>query len=371
MSESSFQDIKNWLNQLPGASKTLTTPSILPSPPSTSGYHHKRRASMASTQHSCPSKRHRIADDRTITPTRDVLNQLRLANPPVICGPLSSSPMPESARTLRKLLTDGFGHNIIPRGLESRIRAFDSISAEDIPGTAYFDSNTMSDAALDKIWHDLKRIYVVVPILNSSIQGWELLQLISVQSQQIDPSLIPRFKNAIGKIKADYALSFTCRDPSVQDFYDQISLGGHGYQISQTKDAFTKRVLLFSGVEVRSDDGGKKEALAQLAIWLSAGLEKTQQMREQVKGEGDDLADWALPNIGLIVIGHDWYAYLAYKVGSEVHVAGPISAIISDTRTIYGILKVRDLIKRVAEYATQIYWPWIRDEILHTLASQA
>jgi hypothetical protein len=45
-----------------------------------------------------------------------------------------------------------------------------------------------------------------------------------------------------------------------------ISLGGHGYQISQTTDAFTKRGLLFSGMEVKSDDGGKKEELAQLAI---------------------------------------------------------------------------------------------------------
>jgi hypothetical protein len=54
----------------------------------------------------------------------------------------------------------------------------------------------------------------------------------------------------------------------VRDFYDKISLGGHGYQISQTTDAFTERVLLFSGIEVKLDDGGKKEALAQLAIWL-------------------------------------------------------------------------------------------------------
>lgn len=71
-------------------------------------------------------------------------------------------------------------------------------------------------------------------------------------------------------------------------------------------------------MEVKSDDGGKKEALAQLAIWLAAGLEKIRQLGEQVKGEGKDPADWLLPNIGLTIIGHDWYIYLAYKAGNEV-----------------------------------------------------
>lgn len=135
MSESSFQDIGNWLDQLSGASEAPTPPSTLPSPLSTiSGHRQKRRASMASARDSSPSKRPRIADDRTITsefslrsttttsrqvsPTRDILNQLRLADPSIICGPLALGSTPESAITLRKRLTDGFGHNIIPRGLE-------------------------------------------------------------------------------------------------------------------------------------------------------------------------------------------------------------------------------------------------------------
>jgi hypothetical protein len=137
---------------------------------------------------------------------------------------------------------------------------------------------------------------VVQPILTSSIQWCQLLQLVSVQSQQIDPSLLPRSKNA--------------RDASVRGFYDKISLGGHGYQISQTTDAFTKRILLFSGMEVKSDDGGKKEALAQLAIWLAAGLEKVRQLGEQVRAEGEDSINWLLPSVGLTIIGHDWYIYL-------------------------------------------------------------
>ncbi|KAL3439785.1 hypothetical protein BJX65DRAFT_315415 [Aspergillus insuetus] len=169
---------------------------------------------MATPRDSSPSKRPRLADDRTITseislrsttttsrqvsPTRDILNQLRLADPPVVCGPTVSR-TPDSAIVLRKRLTDGFGHKIIPRGLESRIRAFDSLSADEIPETAYYDSSTLSDAALDDLWAELEKICldasqcdiygkdenawcldVVQPILTSSIQGCQLLQLVSV-----------------------------------------------------------------------------------------------------------------------------------------------------------------------------------------------
>ncbi|PWY78011.1 hypothetical protein BO94DRAFT_183977 [Aspergillus sclerotioniger CBS 115572] len=249
MSESSFQDIENWLDQLSGASEAPTPPLTLPRPLSTiSGYRQKRRVSMASARDSSPSKRPRIADDRTIT----------------------------SEISLRSTTTTS---------RQSRIRAFDPFSADEIPKTAFSDSSTLSDVDLDELWSELKTICfdarqcdiygkdenawcldVVQPILISSIKGCQLLQLIS--SQQIGPSILPRSKNALSKInkKADYTLSFTCRDTSVRYFYDRISLGGHGYQLSQTTDAFTKRVLLFSGMEVKSDEGSKKEALAELAI---------------------------------------------------------------------------------------------------------
>lgn len=118
--------------------------------------------------------------------------------------------------------------------------------------------------------------------------------------------------------KADYALAFSCRDPEVSSLYERVSLGGHGYAISQTTDAFNKRTILFSGVEVKPDDGGeKKEALAQLAIWLSGNLEKMRRLGELAKGPLDQ-ADWLLPTIGYTVVGHDWYVYIAYRLGNEV-----------------------------------------------------
>lgn len=72
--------------------------------------------------------------------------------------------------------------------------------------------------------------------------------------------------------KANYAFSFSRRDQELSKLYEKVSPGEHAYQISQTE------TISSAGIEVRPDDGGKKEALAQLAIWLTANLEKTRQL---------------------------------------------------------------------------------------------
>ncbi|KAE8381618.1 hypothetical protein BDV26DRAFT_289258 [Aspergillus bertholletiae] len=184
---------------------------------------------------------------------------------------------------------------------------------------------------------------VVQPILRTPTNDTPKLQLTSVYAIAT---------NRYGSFTHDYALSFSCRDPEVSNLYERVSLGGHGYSISQTTDAFNKRTILFSGVEVKPDDGGKKEALAQLAIWLSANLEKMRRLGELVK-RPLDVTDWLLATIGYTVVGHDWHVYIAYRIGDEVHVVGPISAVLADTRSTYGILKLRDLDSRRCSLSPQ------------------
>ncbi|KAE8407142.1 hypothetical protein BDV37DRAFT_280398 [Aspergillus pseudonomiae] len=326
---------------------------------------------------------------RQVSPTRDIFNQLRLAKPAIICEPQASGLIPNTVLSLRKRLTDGFGQKVIPRAFESRIRASDPAGAEDIPDSAYFDSTHMSDTILDAMWSELEEIRlearycdmygkdenawcldVVQPILRLSLKDESKLQLTNVQSQQIDGDLLPIVKNNLTRInkKADYSFSYSCRDPEVCEIYQKVSLGGPGYKISHTTDAFTKRTILFSGIEVKADDGGKKEALAQLAIWLSANLERLVRLGELVKGPLNP-TDWLFPTVGYTVIGHDWFTYIAYRVGNEVHVIGPISSVLVDTRSTYGILKLCDLERRVKEYAVREYWPWIRKEVLYPLAT--
>ncbi|KAE8351284.1 hypothetical protein BDV28DRAFT_137442 [Aspergillus coremiiformis] len=413
-------NVASWLEELPDTLRSIRPEDLLSSNLTTSPsqVERQKRARSSSRQPS-PSKRRRAdvddTDQRTsvtsdisisdrtklrssasnpsrqVSPTRDIFNQLRLAKPAIICEPQASGFIPNAVLSLRKRLTDGFGQKIIPRGLESRIRASDPAGAEDIPDSAYFDSTHISDTALDAMWRDLEEIRlearycdiygkdenawcldVVQPILRSSLKDKPQLQLTNVQSQQIDGDLLPIVKNNLTRInkKADYSFSFSCRDPEVCDLYERVSLGGPGYQLSHTTDAFTKRTILFSGIEVKADDGGKKEALAQLAIWLSANLERLVRLGELVQGTPVlDPTNWLFPTVGHTVIGHDWFTYIAYRVGNEVHVVGPISSVLVDTRSTYGILKLRDLEHRVNEYAISEYWPWIRKEVLYPLAT--
>jgi len=81
-------------------------------------------------------------------------------------------------------------------------------------------------------------------------------------------------------------------------------------------DANTKRLALFSGIEVKQENGGKDEALAQLAIWLSAGLENVRRLGE-LGQKRQYLGEELRPTVGWTVIGHDWHTYIAYRASKD------------------------------------------------------
>jgi len=133
--------------------------------------------------------------------------------------------------SLWRHLTEAFGDKVIPQDLKTRIHEYDPIGAKEIPNSAYFDSDHLSDSMLDSLWDELKRIFfearhcdmygkdenawcldVVQPILSSQFHGANQLQLLSVQSQQINASLLPMMRNNPSRInkKTDYAFSFSC-----------------------------------------------------------------------------------------------------------------------------------------------------------------
>ncbi|KAH8710129.1 hypothetical protein GQ44DRAFT_742923 [Phaeosphaeriaceae sp. PMI808] len=158
---------------------------------------------------------------------------------------------------------------------------------------------------------------VVHPTLRLALKGYSLLKVESVQTQTINPDVLPATpKNYRIQRKADYAFSFHRNAPHVSDLYDKLYLAGLGDRISQTMDANTKRLALFSGIEVKQENGGKDEALAQLAIWLAAGLENVRRLGElgqkrQYPGEE------VRPTVGWTVIGHDWHMYIAYRANQN------------------------------------------------------
>jgi hypothetical protein len=169
----------------------------------------------------------------------------------------------------------------------------------------------------------------------------------------------------------------------VKDIYNNFWNTFPDQTVSQTTDPFTKRVALFSGIEVKQSNGGNTEALVQLAIWLAAGLEKLSRL-QGLHGEKPD-SRVLLPAIGWTVIGHDWNLYIAFRScfegqdrivsrshwvfsylanGSWQYVDGPIESLSASTRTYYGIFKLIDLVRRLSSYAEEEYWPWMKSEIL-------
>ncbi|KAL3439937.1 hypothetical protein BJX65DRAFT_315282 [Aspergillus insuetus] len=333
-----------------------------------------------------PSIQSSSGTSRQRSPVRDLLNELPLSSPSIHCTRPKSVPLPDSVRSLRQVLGLDFGVKLIPAPLKDKIRSEAPDEAIDIPDAAFYDAVNATPDELNALWLDVTEIYneaaeaeehgqdenswgtgVVQAILRRGVKRHPILQWKNVQTQSIDPGLLPRLphKNAVSK-KVDYTFAFSIRDPQVKDIYNDFWNTFPDQTVSQTTDPFTKRVALFSGIEVKQSNGGNTEALVQLAIWLAAGLEKLSRL-QGLHGEKSD-SRALLPAIGWTVIGHDWNLYIAFRGCFEgqdrIYVDGPVESLSASTRTYYGIFKLIDLVRRLSSYAEEVYWPWMKSEIL-------
>lgn len=70
---------------------------------------------------------------------------------------------------------------------------------------------------------------------------------------------------------------------------------------------------MFCGVEIKQPSADVQEGLAQLVIWLAAGLRKMWELLEagRARRGGGEPKD-PLPLIGWTVHGHNWRFYLAW-----------------------------------------------------------
>lgn len=83
-------------------------------------------------------------------------------------------------------------------------------------------------------------------------------------------------RNNCAQKKCDFTSYFHQNTLDVSALYRALSYADVGDVLGQTMDASTKRPALFSGIEVKQGNGGKDEALAQLAIWCAAGMQNTE-----------------------------------------------------------------------------------------------
>ncbi|OCK76524.1 hypothetical protein K432DRAFT_462906 [Lepidopterella palustris CBS 459.81] len=148
---------------------------------------------------------------------------------------------------------------------------------------------------------------VVVPTIQLAL-GYSrkkdaILQLETVQSQSIRTNVLPVSLIRSNK-KTDFTFSF--QGNAVSPIYHRLKAAGINENIGHTIDACTSRFALFSGIEVKREGGSTEEALAELAIWLCAGLESHRQLAECT-------AENLLPVVGWTVVGPEWRTYMAYR----------------------------------------------------------
>ncbi|PLB51607.1 hypothetical protein P170DRAFT_422603 [Aspergillus steynii IBT 23096] len=243
--------------------------------------------------------------------------------------------------------------------------------AIDIPDAAFYDAANSTPEELYALWQDVTEIYneaaeaeehgqdenawgsgVIQAVLQRGVKR-RILQVKNVQTKNIDPCLLPRLphKNAVSK-KVDYTFAFSVRDPQVKETYNNFWNAFPDQTVSQTTDPFTKRVALFSGIEVKQSNGGNTEALVQLAIWLAAGLEKLSRLRD-LHGEKSDRSSYQASDGQGCFEGQD-----------RIYVDGPVESLSASTRTYYGIFKLINLVHKLSLYAEEVYWPWMKSDIL-------
>ncbi|KAF2457338.1 hypothetical protein BDY21DRAFT_39216 [Lineolata rhizophorae] len=137
-----------------------------------------------------------------------------------------------------------------------------------------------------------------------------MLELNSIQTQQIEPSLLPISKSTSLPFskKADLAVAFSRKHPDVGPLVDKVRSRWNDFSLSQMIDAYTQTVPLQCGFEVKECGGDSNEADMQLGIWSAAGLQLLKQQRSAVTGSWE-----ILPFVGGTIVGHEWRVHITWK----------------------------------------------------------
>jgi len=159
-----------------------------------------------------------------------------------------------------------------------------------------------------------------------------MLNVQSIQTQSISSSLLPTHTSISFAKKADLALAFSPSHPEVFRTLEPVHNQYPELSLSQMDDAYTMRVPLVAGVEVKERGGSYNEATVQLGVWCAAGLEKLRRLREErhekrlresgevdepLRREGEGEGGPELPPfLGWTVVGHEWKLHVVWKDGS-------------------------------------------------------
>lgn len=243
---------------------------------------------------------------RSTSPTRKVLSQLKLATPSLrVCQPdvrLEQSP---AVRQLRSMLINKLSAEVIPYSLQTRLRASDPDQFQ-VLSPLFEDPTILHPASYtdslwevaDKIYNEARRCHdnhldekawmkVVNNVLDPAELGEDtsMLRVHSIQTQSVDPTFLPKHISQPSAKKADLALAFSCDHPSVAAAIEPVQKANPDLCLSQITDAYTSTVPMVCCLEVKEGGGDYNEAILQLGIWCAAGLERLRGLRTLAESE--------------------------------------------------------------------------------------
>ncbi|CAI9635604.1 unnamed protein product [Alternaria burnsii] len=342
---------------------------------------------------------------RSSSPTRN-LTELRTATPSISLSPFNQVKQPPPANvsarinSLRSRLShrEGLEVSYIPAGLreaiESDVLFAPSLAMDPIDPEAYDhdDTRPASHPALVNALDRVKNIFqdachctefgrdenawcfrVVWPLVELAMKLHcnTKFKLESVQSQSIQSSYLstvseptsasPNRRVALTR-NTDFCFSYSCFDPQFAGLYTQLA--AKTPVVSHTSDNCTQRLALFSGIEVKPENGDPKEAELQISIWMAASLRKKMELARlafptsDLPSTPDDATDSAIISTdkglttfqsshllepAITIIGNEHKIYYAYpsSLKGDVTVLGPDEKFASlSTRSVQGIFKL-------------------------------
>lgn len=151
-----------------------------------------------------------------------------------------------------------------------------------------------------------------------------MLRAHSIQTQSIDPALLPQHPSVSFAKKSDVALMFNIDHPTVATAVKPVHRAHPSRALSQMMDGASGMVPMVSCVEVKEPGGNYNEAIAQVSIWCAAGLERLRGLRTLGGVEDDEQLP---PFVGWTVVGHDWKFHVTWK-GQDGNVVSSRSSLL-------------------------------------------
>ncbi|KAK2858414.1 hypothetical protein FQN49_004760 [Arthroderma sp. PD_2] len=325
---------------------------------------------------------------KTSTSARVRLRRLSFARPPVICKPFGVAGTPNVVTELFHDLLKS-KKTPVPAWIVDRLE-------KEYPTDAFFlkSDNTDRVASAPSL-QDKECFNVLVQAYDKAREsylkaedenGWSdpihsilgtvvgrkrdsMLGISAVQSVSIGPaSLLPSVDHHATFKKVDYLISYQCTHDEIHEVTAAVLANRQDLLLSQTEDTHGTESH-FVAVEIKSPDGSLYSSILQLATWLAAGLEKRRQLQTLVSQSTEQPPPEMenLPVLGISVVGHTWYLFIAVNAQSGgMTLYGPIG--MGDTLSFEGVFQIFSMLQQIKIWGQEVYWPWLRDTILRPLA---